>query len=376
MRDAPTQLGVYAHWPYCARLCPYCDFNIYRDRGVDAERWSAALVADLARWRDRTGPRLLSSLYFGGGTPSIAPPAVLQSVVDACARLWGFASDTEITIEANPGAADAARWRDFAAMGIDRLSLGVQALDDDALRFLGRDHRADEARRAIGLGLATFPRLSFDLIYARPGQTVDAWRRELDEALSLGARHLSLYQLTIEPGTAFGLQVARRRWSPLDSDGAADLFDLTHERAAAAGLPAYEVSNFAAPGAESRHNLLYWTYADWIGIGPGAHGRLSFDGRRIATVAAADPAAYLGDAERGVCGREENVSREAADEERISMGLRLSAGVPITDDDWRRLAGRAAPLIADGLLLRTEGRLIATPAGRRVLDSLLAALLA
>lgn len=375
-RMTRTALGVYVHWPYCARICPYCDFNVYKTRAVDEAQWAAAFAAHLQALAPRVGPRKLTSLYFGGGTPSLAPLSVLQKVVETCAALWGFTDDAEITLEANPLLAEAACFADFAAIGVTRLSLGVQAFDDAALKFLGRDHTADDARRAVELGLKAFPRLTFDLIYARPDQTAAAWREELRAALRLGAGHLSLYQLTIEPQTAFGRAAARGRLSSPPDDLAADLFEIAQDETAAAGLPAYEISNHARPGEESRHNLLYWTYQDYLGIGPGAHGRFDEAGRRIATLAPAPPRVYLETcATQRFAETEEILTAAAVRAERLAAGLRLTQGIEVSADDWRVLAERAPPLLADGLLLRDGARLRASDQGRRVLDAVLRALL-
>jgi len=374
---AERALGVYVHWPYCARICPYCDFNIYKNREIDEAHWKTALTRDLRHWAERTKGRKLTSLYFGGGTPSLAPLGVIEAVIDACERLWGFEPDTEITIEANPTDAEQSRFEAFARAGVNRLSLGVQSLRDDALKFLGRDHDAASAKRAIETAQRIFKRTTFDLIYARPGQSLDAWRAELGEALDLGASHLSLYQLTIEPGTAFAKAVAAGRWAPLSADECADQFDLAQEMTAAAGLPAYEVSNHAAPGDQSRHNLIYWRYHDYVGVGPGAHGRLTIDGRRLAAEAPKAPENYL------AAGPDawiiEDLDEEAQLVERLTMGLRLTEGVTLYADDYfyadETRADRLQALIADGLLRHDCGRLSATPDGRRVLNAVLYELL-
>ncbi|MEM9168300.1 MAG: radical SAM family heme chaperone HemW [Pseudomonadota bacterium] len=376
--NAPP-LGVYVHWPFCARICPYCDFNVYRDRGVDADRWADALTRDLAAWAARTPKRPLASLYFGGGTPSLMPTSVLAAVVETCARIWGFADDAEIGLEANPTDAEADRFAAFAAAGVNRLSVGVQSLRDDALAFLGRNHDAAGARRAIDAAMAAVGNVSFDLIYARPGQTAAAWRDELDEALAIGAPHLSVYQLTVEDGTAFERAVARGAWAPLDETREADLYDLAQEATAAAGLPAYEVSNHARPGAASGHNLLYWRGGDYVGVGPGAHGRLTRDGARFATVADRRPDAYLARVdETGVGGDAERLDRQAAFAERIMMGLRLVDGADIAgfEDERAAIAPAIAHLVEAGLLIDAAPRLRATHDGRRVLNALTGYLLA
>ncbi|MBB5517590.1 radical SAM family heme chaperone HemW [Amphiplicatus metriothermophilus] len=381
MSNSKAQLGVYVHWPYCARICPYCDFNVYRTRDIDAGRWRAALIRDLEYWRARTGPRRLASLYFGGGTPSLASIEVVEGVIDACERLWGFENGPEITLEANPTDAARSRFQAFARAGVNRLSLGVQSFDDAALAFLGRDHDGAAARRAVEAALSSFPRASFDLIYALPDQTEDAWRAALRAALRTGVRHLSLYQLTIEPGTAFERAVARGRWRPPDDGLAAALYDIAQEETAAAGLAAYEISNHAAPGEESRHNLLYWRYQDYVGVGPGAHGRLRADGRRIAVEIRPHPEDYLAAVEREGCGAAsvEALDAEAVLIERLSMGLRLAEGVILDAEDLAALGPRAARLDAlarEGLVARDGARLAATAEGRRLLDALLARILA
>ncbi len=372
-----SDFGVYVHWPYCARICPYCDFNVYKDRGVDAARWSAALARDLEHWAAKTEGRSLTSLYFGGGTPSLAPPSVIADVIAACGRLWGFAADAEITLEANPTDAELDRFQGLRAAGVNRLSLGVQSFDDAALKFLGRDHDGAAGLRAIGQALEAFPRVSADFIYARPGQTDDQWTDELTRAFETGLRHLSLYQLTIEQGTAFGRAVARKAWTPVDEDRGADLFDLTQDLTAAAGLPAYEVSNHSVPGDESRHNFLYWRQDDYAGVGPGAHGRLTLQGRRYETVTERAPERYLSLVESNGSGAVVNdpLTDEAAMTERLAMGLRTTEGVTLKTAGWDRLASKAEPLFVDGLLERRGERLIATASGRRVLNAVLGSLL-
>lgn len=373
--------GVYVHWPYCARICPYCDFNIYKNREIDTPRWSAALARDLSYWAARTGPRKLTSLYFGGGTPSLAPLPVIETVIETCAGLWDMADDAEITLEANPTDAERSRYEAFAKAGVNRLSLGVQSFRDDALGFLGRDHSAAEARAAIAAAGAVFPRVTFDLIYARPGQTNADWRRELAEALDLGAGHLSLYQLTIEPGTAFAKAVDAGRWAPADEETCADQYEIAQEMTAAAGLPAYEISNHAAPGEESRHNLVYWRYQDYVGVGPGAHGRLTLGGERIATETHLSPEAYMNSVEETGSGASlvETLGAEAQLAERLTMGLRLKEGVTLYADDIfytdETRADRLRVLIEDGFIADNCGRLSATAKGRPVLNRLLYELL-
>ncbi|MEO1135565.1 MAG: radical SAM family heme chaperone HemW [Pseudomonadota bacterium] len=371
IKSAAARLGVYVHWPYCARICPYCDFNVYKNRVIDEEAWIKALRRDLEYYAAYTDGRRLRSLYFGGGTPSLAPLSVIDEIVRTCDQLWGFDQDAEITLEANPTDAEQARFAAFASAGVNRLSLGVQSLRDDALKFLGRDHDAMAARKAIIAAQTVFDRVTFDLIYARPEQPLDAWRAELSEALSFGAGHMSLYQLTIEPGTAFEKAVARGRWRPADDERTADIFDLTQDMLSAAERPAYEISNHAAPGEESRHNLIYWTCGDYIGVGPGAHGRLTQDGQRIATETALTRQAYLVGAGR----TQTTLSDADATMERLSMGLRLHRGIPFTAEDPFFAApganAKLSTLIDDELLNWDGARLAATADGRRLLNRVL-----
>lgn len=378
--DAP-KLGVYVHWPFCARICPYCDFNVYKHREVAAGRWRDALIRDLEHWAQRTPGRSLTSLYFGGGTPSLAPPAVIEGVIEACDRLWGFEASPEITLEANPTDAELARFEAFLRAGVNRLSLGVQSFDDAALAFLGRNHDGAAARRGVDVALSVFGNVTFDLIYALPGQSAKNWRTALGAAIALGAPHLSLYQLTIEPGTAFEKAVGRGKWTPPADDVAADLFDIAQELTAAAGLPAYEISNHARPGAESKHNMLYWTGGDYIGVGPGAHGRLTFGEERIATETPLRPEEYLRTVETTGRGAslQSALDAEAQLIEKLTMGLRLAEGVALLPADQTALGdrtGRAEALAAEGYLARDSHTLKATPEGRRLLNAVLSRLLA
>ena len=374
--------GVYVHWPFCAAKCPYCDFNSHVAKSaVDHAGWADALVAQLEAMRRLSGPRAADTIFFGGGTPSLMAPETVAAVIGAVDRLWGLSPGAEVTLEANPTSVEAGRFRAYAQAGVNRVSMGVQALDDAALRRLGRMHSAAEARAAFDVARAAFDRVSFDLIYAREGQSLTDWTAELRSALAMAVDHLSLYQLTIEPGTPYHALRAAGRLTPPPDDACADMYLATQEICGAAGMPAYEVSNHARPGAESRHNLIYWRYGDYAAAGPGAHGRVTdADGARWATVAPADPAAW-----RAAVARGEGIARERvapADQavELLMMGLRLAEGV----DPARvaRLAGappdpaRVAPLVADGLLQDRDGRLRATPAGRPVLNALLRHLLA
>lgn len=369
--------GVYVHWPYCARICPYCDFNVRKNREIDAARWLAALTRDLSYWAARSEGRRLSSLYFGGGTPSLAPVKITEGVIAACESIWGFREGAEVTLEVNPADADPARLASLRGAGINRLSLGVQSFDDKALKFLGRDHDGAAGRSSIDAAMRLFERVTADFIYALPNQTVDQWSEELKEALSTGLNHLSLYQLTVEPGTAFGRAVARGAWTPAGEERSADLFDATQEMTANVGLPAYEISNHAAPGEESQHNLLYWRQGDYVGVGPGAHGRITTAGRRRAIETERSPAHYLARVEKEGAGAitDAPLSDDEALTERLAMGLRTTEGAQISDAQWERIAARANVLSADGLLFRRGGQLVATPAGRRVLDAVLTDLL-
>jgi oxygen-independent coproporphyrinogen-3 oxidase len=375
--------GVYVHWPFCAAKCPYCDFNSHVRSDVDQERWRRALVAEVGRVAGEVPGRTVTSVFFGGGTPSLMPPETVAAVLDAIDRGWGLPAEAEVTLEANPTSVEAGRFRGYAAAGVNRVSLGVQALRDDDLRRLGRLHSAEEALAALEVARANFARVSFDLIYARPGQSLADWEAELRQALDLAADHLSLYQLTIEQGTRFWDLRARGGLADLPEPGlAADLYGLTQSRCEEAGLAAYEVSNHALPGAESRHNLVYWRYGDYAGIGPGAHGRLTAGGRRWAIETRRRPEDWLaavGGEGSGESGREALAAEEQA-VEMVMMGLRLSEGIAI--ERFETLAGRplAARVIAEltgmGLLSAVDGRLWATPAGRRVLDRVIGVLLA
>ncbi|WP_184715627.1 radical SAM family heme chaperone HemW [Caulobacter sp.] len=374
-------LGVYVHWPYCARICPYCDFNVVRDRGRTDEQQALAdaIVADLEAQRALTGERELLSIFFGGGTPSLMAPDQVARVIETAKRLWSPVADLEISLEANPTDAEAGRFDALAAAGIQRLSLGVQALDDASLKALGRNHDAGAARRAIAAATKAFPRLSIDLIYARPGQTDAAWRAELSEAIALGPEHVSPYQLTIEHGTAFDRAVGRGTLVVPDEDLAATLFETTQELLEAAGFDAYEVSNHArGEAARSRHNLVYWRGCDYVGAGPGAHGRLNLPEGRIATVAHRGIKDYIAAvAETGVGFEREPLNPEEAAEERLVLGLRIDDGVSF--DEMAPLGlnpdvAKVRDMVEAGLLVDDRNRLRATRAGRLVLDRLTGAL--
>ncbi len=375
-------LGIYVHWPFCLAKCPYCDFNSHvRHRPVDAAAFGEALARELDHFRDRTPGHTVESVFFGGGTPSLMPPAEVARVIDRIAANWDVADDVEITLEANPTSVEARNFRGYRAAGVNRLSVGVQALDDKSLKALGRRHTSDEALTAWRLARRLFPRASFDLIYARPGQTLESWRNELSRALAEAPDHMSLYQLTIEPETPFAALHASGALVVPDEDVAAALYDLTQDLTGAAGLDAYEVSNHARAGEESRHNLIYWRYGEYAGVGPGAHARIGEASTYRALANEKHPETWLqliGARGSGAC-EDTLLSASEQASEMLLMGLRLSEG--IDPARYRRLAGRPLDagrlhrLIADGLLVhRPDGRIAATPQGRRVLNAVIAAL--
>lgn len=375
-RTVAQPLALYVHWPFCVSKCPYCDFNSHVRASVDHEEWRRALLADLAHEAALLPDHRLSSIFFGGGTPSLMEPETVEAVISAAREHWAIADDLEITLEANPNSAEAARFADLARAGVNRISLGLQSFDDSALAFLGRAHSEDEGLRALEAAQSAVDRVSFDLIYALPGDDEKRWSGTLDRALGLGTEHLSLYQLTIEPGTRFATMVAKHEFEPLDADTSAALFELTQERTAAAGLPAYEISNHARPGAKSRHNLAYWRYQDYAGVGPGAHGRRG--GMR--TVRHKKPENFLSAVARNGHGlsEEETLTREEAAHEALVMGLRLAEGIEPASLAERLNVARIVDdravdrLVGHGLLQR-EGTVLRTTAnGRLLLDSILA----
>ncbi|MFM9978102.1 MAG: radical SAM family heme chaperone HemW [Sphingomonadaceae bacterium] len=369
-------LALYVHWPFCVSKCPYCDFNSHVRASVDQDAWRAALLSDLAHEAQLLPGRQLGSIFFGGGTPSLMPPATVAAVIDAAVAAWSPAADIEITLEANPSSVEAARFADLASAGVNRVSLGLQALDDQALHFLGRAHTAEEGIAALATAQASFARVSFDLIYARPCQSPRAWEAELARALSFGTEHLSLYHLTIEPGTRFAMLVQQGALQPVSLDDGATLFEQTRTQMAAADMPAYEVSNHAREHAESRHNLTYWRYSDYVGIGPGAHGRRG----GMATVRHKKPETYLAAVVRNGHGlqAENPLSPREQATEALLMGLRLKEGVDLARITERTgLATLVDPrattnLATHGLLRQQDQRLHATEAGMLVLDSILA----
>jgi putative oxygen-independent coproporphyrinogen III oxidase len=373
-------IALYVHWPFCVSKCPYCDFNSHVRASIDQQAWRTALLADLAHEARLLPGRRLTSIFFGGGTPSLMDPATVDALIAAALDHWTADQDVEITLEANPNSVEAARFAELAAAGVNRLSLGIQSFDDDALHFLGRAHSAAEARTALDSAQANFARVSFDLIYALPGDTEQRWAATLRDALSLGTTHLSLYQLTIEPGTRFASMAARGEFQPLDADTAAALYEMTGAVTSAAGLPAYEISNHAAPGSESRHNLTYWRYGDYAGIGPGAHGRRL--GMR--TVRHRKPENFLSALARNSHAIVEQAplsAGEAADEALV-MGLRLAEGIDadaiahrfglVAVVDWRQVDR----LVDSGHVARNGSRIALTAGGRLLLDHILGAIAA
>ena len=370
--------GLYLHWPFCAAKCPYCDFNSHVSAEIDQSRWNRAYLSEIERLGAETGDRVLNSVFFGGGTPSLMSPELVASILDKVRSTWRFANDIEITLEANPTSIESGKFKAFSEAGVNRVSMGMQALNDEDLRRLGRMHSAAEGRAAFDIARAHFDRVSFDLIYARQDQTPQAWAAELREALTMAVDHFSLYQLTIEEGTAFGARHAAGKLRGLpDDDSAADMYLLTQEICEEAGLPAYEVSNHARPGAESRHNLIYWRYGDYAGIGPGAHGRLTFDGRRHATDTPKAPGAWLQAVETRGNGEvpREMLRREEEAVEFLLFGLRLAEGI----DPARYLAlsgadlpaGKINELTEIGMIAQQEGRIRATREGRAVLNAVI-----
>ena len=381
---ADVGFGIYLHWPFCGAKCPYCDFNSHvRHQGIDEPRFLAAFRAEIGHAAALAPGRTVSSIFLGGGTPSLMRPATVAGLLDAIAASWRIAPDVEVTLEANPTSVEAGRFRGYRAAGVNRVSLGVQALNDADLKNLGRLHSAAEALAAVETAASLFERFSFDLIYARPHQTPQAWRAELSQAIARAVEHLSLYQLTIEPGTPFYGLAQAGRLVPPDDEQARVLYDVTQEACDRAGLPAYEISNHARPGAESRHNLLYWRYGEYAGIGPGAHGRLVTGQDRIATVTERSPEGWLARVERDGHGLVETdmIAPETQADEFLMMGLRLGEG--IDPARYAMLKGRALDqaridmLITDGLLARrADGRIAATADGAPVLNALVAALIA
>ncbi len=372
MAEGVDSLAVYIHWPYCARICPYCDFNVYKARQDD--HLIGAILKDLSYWRNWSGPRAITSVHFGGGTPSLLPSASLAKITAHVDELWGVSTATEIAIEANPNDCDDAQWRKMANAGVTRVSLGVQTFIDDTLNFLGRDHSAAAAQTALAAAINIFPSVSLDLIFGWAEQTAKQWNYDLERAVASGADHVSAYQLTIEPGTAFAQMEARGQSKSVDEMQSADFYEAASKALLAAGFEHYEVSNFARPGHHSRHNLSYWQGEDYVGVGPGAHGRLTRNGQRTATIAALRPKEYqerVNQTGSGIA-EKEALSATAWAEEYILMGLRISAGLCL--QKYADISGsplspaRLRPFIEDGYLIQKEGRLFAAPKGRLVLN--------
>jgi len=370
-------LALYIHWPFCISKCPYCDFNSHVRESVDQDIWRTALLTDMEHEAALTKGRPLTSIFFGGGTPSLMPPTTVAALIEAAEMRWGFADDIEITLEANPSSVEAARFADLAKAGVNRVSLGLQSLNDTALAFLGRAHSVAESLDALAIAQQHFARVNIDLIYARPDQSAEQWERELRQALSYGTDHMSLYQLTIEPGTRFETMVRTGQFLPADNDDAATLYDMTQSISAAAGLPAYEISNHARPGSESRHNLSYWRYDDYIGIGPGAHGRRL----NIATQRHKKPENFLSaiDCNGHALASEEPLDSASRATEALLMGLRLAEGICV--DRLSQKTGIAPEILLDtdavdriaklNLIRRDGNRVIITSQGMPLLDAIL-----
>ncbi len=385
-----SPLGVYLHWPFCKSKCPYCDFNSHVREGIEQARWRRALLTELEHAAREAPQRRVETIFFGGGTPSLMEPHTVAALIDRTRQLWDTAADVEITLEANPTSVEAERFAALRQAGVNRLSLGLQALDAEALRFLGREHSVDEGVAALATARQQFERTSFDLIYARPGQTLQAWSDELDRALALAGEHLSLYQLTIERGTRFYGEYMRGAFTLPGEELAAELYELTQARLAAAGLPAYEISNHARSGAACRHNLIYWRYQDYVGVGPGAHGRFAVHqatgSAKRATRRLSGPEAWLSAVESAGHGTAEvfDVAGRERVEEALMMGLRLAEGIDrtafaeVAGTDPVEALGEAklAPLAAAGYLEISPARLRATAAGRQRLNALLERLVA
>lgn len=376
-----SEFGIYVHWPFCAAKCPYCDFNSHVRSEIDEAGWTNAIMRELEHMASLQSEKpIVRSIFFGGGTPSLMSGKAVEAVLNAITRLWRTTNDIEITLEANPASADAQRFAAYRAAGVNRLSLGVQALNDADLKFLGRLHNVAEAKSALAIAMKNFERVSLDLIYARPKQTPQQWRDELMEALSFGTEHLSLYQLTIEPATPFAVLARTGELKIPEDDDAASLYEITQELCEAANRPAYEISNHAKPGAECRHNLIYWRYGDYAGVGSGAHGRITIDDKRIATFCEKLPERWRESVEQrghGIAEQTEIANEDAA-REHLLMNLRLGEGLDLAAYEARWAtkldSGRIDSLVNDGFLKRDESRIIATSKGRLVLNGVIAAL--
>ncbi|MEO0774373.1 MAG: radical SAM family heme chaperone HemW [Pseudomonadota bacterium] len=373
--------GLYIHWPFCEAKCPYCDFNSHVAREIDQSRWKRAYLKEIAAAGRAYPDRVLNTVFFGGGTPSLMDPDVTASVIDAVKATWPVANDLEITLEANPSSVEAGRFRAYAEAGVNRISMGIQALNDPDLRRLGRVHTAQEAIQAFDIARENFARVSFDLIYARQGQSLSDWRKELSQALSMAVNHLSLYQLTIEPGTVFARRHANGKLRDLpDDELAGDMYDVTQEVCDAHGMSAYEVSNHAQNGAESRHNLIYWRYGDYVGIGPGAHGRVTENSARFATEAVSNPDRWLKMSEQGSPLKvKTELDRETQADEYLMMSLRLAEGLSISRHEalsGKVLSASALDYLNNINMIEIDGdRLRTTREGRLVLNAVIQELL-
>jgi len=381
-----TPLAIYIHWPFCASLCPYCDFNSHVAATIDHDEWARAYISELRHWHAQVPARIITSIFWGGGTPSLMAPKIVENVLEEIRNLWRIDDDCEITLEANPGSVEARKLKDFARVGINRISLGVQSMQDDALKFLGRRHSRDEALHALNIARGTFARVSADFIYARAGQTEQDWENELNEILNLNLDHLSLYQLTLEPGTPFYHRAQRGEQMTAAENAAAAMFEYTQAACAATGLNAYEISNHAHGGQESRHNLAYWQYDDYLGIGPGAHGRVTLNGFKYATTTHRAPAIYLKKVfETGhALHAPKKVSAADMLQECLMMGLRLTVGIPkariayYAQQDFNAVfpVNILQPFFDEGLLWENDTDIGATPVGAMKLNALTKALIA
>ncbi|WP_370335639.1 radical SAM family heme chaperone HemW [Parvularcula marina] len=368
--------GLYIHWPFCARICPYCDFTITRSRDEDTARWVAEYVLDLEKFRERMGARQLASIYFGGGTPSLLPASAVGQLIEAADRLFGLTPKAEITLEANPTDAEISHFAGFRSAGVNRLSLGVQSFDDAQLSFLGRNHGGAEARRAVDVAASTFEAYTLDFIYALPDEDLAAWEARLNDILTVGAPHLSLYQLTVEPETAFAKAVGRGDWQPMPDERAAGLYALTQSMTASAGCPGYEISNHARPGAEAKHNSLYWRGADWIGIGPGSHGRLTLDSGRVAIAGRPAIREWL-DIPYKERYDEERLDEEAQLIELLAGGLRQSVGLDLNllkEEQTASVLSVTSALRDDGMLRQESDRLMIPEDHRLITDYIISRL--
>lgn len=374
--------GIYIHWPFCKSKCPYCDFNSHVSEKIDHNRWKASYLKEIDYWANLTQGRVVDTVFFGGGTPSLMQADVVADILAHIQKKWRIANDWEVTLEANPTSFETGKFNDFYAAGVNRVSIGVQSLYEEDLKFLGREHSPDQARFAIAEAQKIFPRVSFDLIYARPKQTLDAWRTELTEALQMASGHLSMYQLTIERGTPFHTRHARGEFKIPEQDLAADLYDMTQEMMGETGYPAYEISNHAIEGQESRHNLIYWRYDDYVGIGPGAHGRLTKDGQKFATRGHRAPDIWLDKVDTDGHGMHpfEPVTPLARYQEALMMGMRLREGLPLSrlvdaygaPIDEILSKDRVATLVKEGILEEHPDMLKTTPQGFKCLNAVLA----